>query len=112
MKSIRAINIILAVLAIILIVNLIQPITEITGNLIYNIDTDVPKCYFNNSGELHEIPIDRCCYETQKQLTCRSLDSQVSVLKCYTSETSGRYYLINYKAFNYCKKEGYDVKVD
>lgn len=111
MKLIKIINIALIILAIVLIVNLIQPISTITGNLIYNLDIPQPLCYFYNSGELNAIPIDICCYEIQKKLICKSIDTEEFDLKCYTSEASGRYYLINHKTFNYCKREGYDVKV-
>ena len=110
MKLIEITNIVLIVIALILIVNLIQPISTITGNVLYKIDTSEPRCLFNNMGDLREIPIDKCCYEIQKQLRCKSTNELLD-LKCYTSETSERYYLINYKTFSYCKKEGYHVKL-
>lgn len=112
MGAIRIINVVLLIVAIILFVNLIQPISTITSNVIYKLDTSNPQCYFKNFDELNEIPIDRCCYEIQKQLLCKSTGAGELDLKCYTSESSVRYYLINNKAFNYCKNEGYDVKIE
>jgi len=110
MDAIKIINITLLGIAIVLILNLIQPIGTIVANIIYTLDTSQPQCYFYNSGEINEIQVDRCCYEIQKQLACQSIGKNRE-LKCYTSGSSERYYLINQKAFNYCKKEGYDVKL-
>lgn len=110
MNATKIINIVLLGTSIVLILNLIQPISTITGNMIYTLDSSQAQCYFYNLNETNEIQLDRCCYEIQKQLTCQSMDEN-NELKCYTSKSSERYYLINQKAFNYCKKEGYDVKI-
>ena len=108
---IKVINIALFITALVLVVNLIQPLNRVTGNIIYSLDKSDTECYFNNVGGLQEIPVDRCCYEIQKQLTCESTDEEPG-LKCYTSEISERYYLISHKTLDYCKKEGYDVKIE
>jgi len=107
MKIIKIVNLILFSIIIILILNLIQPLSTLTGNIVYNFDSSQPHCYFYNHGETNEIPTDRCCYEIQKQLLCEP--EKESLKKCYTSESSQRYYLVNNKAYNYCQKEGYDV---
>ncbi len=108
MKLIRIINIVLLMAAVLLIINLIHPISSISGSLTYNLDPSDPECYFINSGNLNEVPIDSCCYEIQKQLHCQPDDTNI---KCYTSETSGKYYSLNQKAFNYCRKDGYDIEI-
>ncbi|UZE94005.1 MAG: hypothetical protein IB618_00295 [Candidatus Pacearchaeota archaeon] len=112
MRAVKTINIILILLVIILAINLIYPLNSVTGDMIYNLDMSSPKCYFQNVDELGEISdINRCCYELQKQLNCKKIDSENFDLYCYISESSDYSYLINYKIFNYCKKEGYDVKI-
>ena len=117
MRVIRLVNIILLISIITLLINLIQKLDleenfeVVKGSIYYSIDFSEPKCFFNNSGELNEIPIDRCCYEVQKQLFCSSIISEEFDFKCYTSSSSERSYLINQKALNYCKKEGYHVRI-
>jgi len=108
MKLIKIINIGLAVLAIALLINIVQPASTITGQLSYHLTLSKPSCNFYNNNLSSEIPIDRCCYEIQKQRICtKEKDTDV---KCYTSENSQRYHLLNQKAFLYCKNQGYDVK--
>lgn len=111
MKLIKAINIFLLVLAVVLFLNLFHPAT-ITTKVFYSLARYDPKCVFYNNGELSEIPLDRCCYDVQNQLDCEPTDQKELDLRCYTSKTSERYYLINYKAFRYCEREGYDVKAE
>jgi len=108
MKTIKIINIILILLAIILTINLIRPFNLIQKDILFSPQN--LECYLNSPAKLNELPIDRCCYEIQRQLSCEYLNA--TKLKCYTSETSERYYLINAETLNYCKKEGYDVKAE
>jgi hypothetical protein len=114
----KLINIVLIAFAVVLFINLFQPpatystFEMVYGSIFYYADSSEPKCFFNNSVELSEIPIDMCCYEIQQQLTCKSIATTGLSFKCYISETSGKYYLINQKTLNYCKKEGYDVKTE
>jgi hypothetical protein len=68
-------------------------------------DPSEPECYFVDSNEKLDIPLERCCFEIEKQLTCKPTEGG---LKCYTS--GERYYLINDKTFTHCTKEGYNVK--
>ena len=103
MNLIKIINILLGVLILILILNIIEPVY--IGNFIYSLDPSEPKCYFSNS---EEVPLDICCYEIEKQLTCESFEDNI---KCFTSRTSGKYYIVNQKAFHQCLKEGYNVEV-
>ena len=110
MKLIKAVNISLFVIALLLAINLIQPISNLTGNIIYILDFSNPKCYFSYAGESNPIPIDMCCHELEQQLACESAELKGFDFRCYISKTSDVYYLINSKASNYCKKEGYDVK--
>ena len=106
--NLRIINVALILLVAILIVNLIKPLPSITGNIAYSLDFSDPECNFYNKGELNDIPIDLCCYELQKQVNCEEMDEYI---KCYISETSGKFYKINSKTLKYCLKEGYDVKI-
>ena len=114
MKIIGIVNIVLIILIITLTINLIFPINKIPGNLdelLFSPPIDDLKCYFSNSGELNKIQINRCCYDIQRQIACKQIDSEELNIKCFISETSESYYLINHETVNYCKKEGYDVKV-
>lgn len=121
----KIVNLVLLLIAILLVLTLIFPEpVSITGGVSYFFDDSEPLCYFENNGEQHQIPVDLCCYEIQSQLNCKEnsdpnnrfnvLDSQGQTtelsLKCYISESSKRFYLINHKMLNYCLKEGYDVK--
>lgn len=107
MKRINLVNIILLSLALVLLINFFYSITLITGNLVYSLDPSSPECYFSYSNNLNEIPIDMCCSEIQKQLFCERSDN--FYVGCFTSEDAK--YLLNKKAFNYCKIEGYDAKI-
>ena len=69
------------------------------------------QCYFFNSNQTNEIPIDRCCYEIQRQLTCKNIREREFDYRCYVSELSEKYYLINKNTMNYCKERGYNVKI-
>jgi len=109
MDMVKVINGILAGLLVILVINLIQPLSAITGNIIFDLDTSEPQCFFHYSGELNQIPADRCCYEIKSQLACTTLGEKG--IKCYVSAASEKYYLINQKLLHYCAKEGYDVKI-
>jgi len=109
MNALTILNLALAFLAVILFLNLVMPLETITGNLIYDLDSSVPRCYFKNIGDINEIPLLNCCIEIQKQMACEKLDAQNGI-KCYNSWSSERYYLVNNKVINYCEKEGYDVK--
>jgi len=111
-KTTKIINIGLVVLIFFLILNLIQPIKEMTGKVVYELDSSSPECYFINGEQSNQITINNCCNEIQKQLRCEFFDKGERNLKCYTSRNSQRYYLINGKAFNYCEIEGYDVKIE
>lgn len=110
--TLGAVNVALGMVAIVLLLNLVMPVGTLTGELVYNLDLSDPECYFSDSGELHEIPLERCCYAIQKQFTCEAVGQEGFDLRCYISKTSERYYLVNDKAFSYCKKEGYDVHVE
>lgn len=106
--NLKAVNLALIALIIASAINLIVPIHEISGDIAYGMDTSEPECHFSYNNELNEIPMGLCCHEIQKQLACKPIDN--SGLKCYTSEDSGIFYLINDKAFMYCQREGYDVR--
>ncbi len=105
MKVIKTVNIFLAIAILILSVNLMKPLS-ITGSSVA--DLSDAECYFVNSGVSNDIPIDGCCYEVQKQLECKKTSKDY---RCYTSESSERYYVVNANALNYCKVGGYDVKI-
>lgn len=110
MRILKILNILLIIAAILLIINLICPIDTIMGNVIYSLDKSEPRCYFMNAGISNEIPINNCCYELYNQLACEQIKGE-SDFSCYVSKTSGRYYLVNKKAIDYCQKEGFDIEI-
>lgn len=110
MRLSSLVNLVLVFIAFLLLINLFYPMSSMTGKISYEFDSSSPECFFVDSGEMHTIAIENCCYEIQRQLACSETKSPGLQLKCYVSILSQHYYLINYKAFNYCKNEGYDVK--
>lgn len=108
MNPITKINVALAVIVGVLLLNLIIPFNSIAGKVVYTLGSSEPSCLFNNPDTSKSIPLDLCCSEIEKQLICKSENHQ---FKCYISESSGRYYLINRQAFNICKEEGYYAKI-
>lgn len=110
MKALKAVNLVLLVVVLLLALNLVMPLNSITGSITYALDSSTPKCQFTNEGKVYDVPTDVCCHEIQKQLTCKDLPAEKLDLKCFVSEASGMYYVINQKVFNYCQKEGYYVK--
>ena len=110
MKPIKILNILLMISVILLVLNLIQPVDSFIGEFLYTLDKSEPECYFMNYGISNKIPISNCCYELHSQLACEQIKGE-SDFTCYVSKTSGRYYLVNKKTINYCKKEGYDIEI-
>ncbi|MBS3118630.1 hypothetical protein J4417_03020 [Candidatus Woesearchaeota archaeon] len=108
MNLITKINVSLASIIVILLVNLLLPLNSIAGKVVYALDSSEPSCMFNNKNISTEIPLDYCCSEIEKQLACKKDNSQ---FRCYISESSGQYYLVNRQAFNTCKEEGYYAKI-
>ena len=109
MKQIKAVNIFLVLIVVLLAVNIVSPLASITGNIAYSLDSSNPVCAFSNKGELKDIPIERCCYELQRQLSCQPISQDDFDYKCSMSEKSEYFYLINNKIAGYCNKGGYDV---
>ena len=109
MNPIKTVNIFLVFIVVLLAVNIISPLDSITGNIAYSLDPSDPVCTFSNKGELKEIPLERCCYELQRQLSCQSISQDDFDYKCSMSKNSQYFYLINNKMSGYCNKEGYDV---
>ena len=110
MTIIKTVNLFLLLIAVLLLVNTISPLTSITGNLAYSLDNSPPLCAFSNKGELKDIPLERCCYELQRQLSCRRVSEGDFDYKCSMSEDSEYFYLTNNKMIGYCSREGYDVQ--
>ncbi|MBU1111848.1 MAG: hypothetical protein ABIG93_03065 [archaeon] len=119
----KTVNLVLLLIVILLVFNLMFPNTNhLTGGLSYFFDNSEPLCYFENARDQRQIPVDLCCYEIQSQINCvksngfNVLDSKGQVSgfdwKCYISEGSERFYLVNNKMLSYCLKEGYDVKTN
>lgn len=101
----KIINIFLTLVLLLLVLNLISfPEEELSFS-----PADF-QCYFFNFNETNEIPLDRCCYEIQRQVSCKLLNSTDFDLKCYNSEESKRYFLVNRNVLDYCRSEGYYVK--
>jgi hypothetical protein len=107
----KIVNIVLVALAVVLALNLLLPFNSLVGNVIYKLDKSEPKCYFSNAADLREIPTDACCFELQKQLACTQTGVADFNIKCYTSESSGTYYLVNNKLVALCNMDGFNVKV-
>ena len=113
----KILNITLSIIIIALVINifgsyLILDTTSLTGQVSYNLDNSEPLCSFKTNQGLNKLSIDQCCYEALLQLECHKLNLEPYDIRCYTSETSPRYLLLNNKAFSYCQKEGYDVKIE
>jgi len=102
-------HLVLIIVALFLVIPLIWSSSNLTGGLMYSLDSSEPVCTFSDSGELHEIPTELCCYEIQAQLMCQAEGKN---FRCFVAENSERFYQINHKMLNYCVKEGYDVKVE
>tara|TARA_Y100000310_G_scaffold304369_1_gene343452 strand:+ start:1907 stop:2239 length:333 start_codon:yes stop_codon:yes gene_type:complete len=107
MKKISTFHIFLLGIIAILGLNLITPLNNQVGFATSLMDTSEEFCTFNNKNQEHTIPLNMCCIEIQRQKECTPFQTNI---KCYTSENSA-YYKTNSKTLNYCKKEGYDVKI-
>jgi len=104
----RATNIFLTIIIVFLTLNLIVSLDRVTGFIVYSLDFSKPICYFYNSGKINQISSKEiCCYQIQKLLECSLINEKF--YKCYVSENSERYYLLNQKMLNYCKIENYHV---
>ena len=104
MRPIQKLNLILLIVALLLLVSIIRPNVAGQGST-YSLDLSEPKCQYYNNGDLTDLPLDSCCYYIQSQLSCEYIAR--NELKCFTIEISERFYLINSKAQDICKKEGY-----
>mgnify|MGYP001569977191 CR=1 FL=1 len=109
-RKIRIINLVLVLLSLILLVNLFFPLKTITGNFIYSLDKTEPLCYFKNGNEINKIPLESCCLEVLKSLKCENSNENSLDFKCLNYEGSQKFFLLNSKALNFCKKEGYYAK--
>jgi hypothetical protein len=124
MRVIKAINLLLILFIIALSLNLVlsnkigiyfedmrNQVEALYGSVVpLSFDINKTKCLFHNDGKLNEIPIDSCCAEIQKQIACKQVSGQ-SDFKCFVSESSERYYLIDRNTINYCEEEGYNAKI-
>jgi hypothetical protein len=107
MEAIDKINIGLAILAVVLALNLVN--SSMVGYVTYTLDLSEPQCSFYNEGDIREIPVNLCCPELQKMLSC-DLSDDKSYYKCYIKENYPRFYVVNHKAMSFCLKEGYYVQ--
>jgi hypothetical protein len=107
MKKLRLVNVVLIVVALVLLIRLL-PLEGISGSAVWFFDLSKPECSFYDAkyGELAIDDLSRCCAEVEKQLTCERADDRIS---CFVAEDSWRY-LLNSKAYNYCKSHGFAVK--
>jgi len=119
----KIVNLVLSLIVVLLVFTLIFPNpVSLTGGISFFFDNSEPLCYFENVGDQRSIPAELCCYEIQSQISCEAsngfnvLDSRGEITKldskCYISEDSERFYLVNNKMLNYCIKEGYNVKTN
>ena len=108
MKKVQIINMILFIGIILLAINLVKD--HIQPNLILN--EEKLGCIFYDSQNLREMPLDLCCLELQKQVVCtKSNATNKEELICYVSKESERGYTSNLDTINYCKREGYEIKI-
>jgi len=108
-RALRAINILLLIVAAFLLMTWIFS-GSTTGFVSYSLSSEEPKCKFISSDDYaHDIEnLDLCCFEIQKMLKCEEIEGDFDYV-CYNLKEGNRYY-INSKTFNYCLKEGYDIR--
>ncbi len=109
MNFLTKINLVLAVIAGVLLLNLSIPFDSIAGKVVHTLDDSEPACSFNDQGISLDLSLNDCCSEIEKQFACKREDN--NQLRCYISESSGRYYLVNRQAFKICEEEGYYAKI-
>ena len=71
----------------------------------YSSTSDSPECVFNNSGNISEIPVDRCCFEAREKAQC---STEAGKLSCSNSE--GSELELNSKAVDYCSSKGISLE--
>ena len=108
MKLITSVNVILTITAVLLLINLLYPLKSVTAWAVYELDTEEPTCTFYNKEDSVNLNIEQCCYDIQNQLKC---EKDQSLINCYTKKDSVKFE-VNSKTFNYCKKQGFDIKLE
>lgn len=105
-------NLILIIIAAILILNMIIPLKPVTGGAIFSYDTDNAACLYTYNEESTEMPVDLCCNEVQKLLSCDTLIDDPNYYQvCYTSnDPSEPHYYLNSDAYNYCILNGFAIQ--
>ncbi|MBI4096003.1 MAG: hypothetical protein HY438_04025 [DPANN group archaeon] len=110
MGKLAILNIVLLIAALVLLLNLAGP-ADITANVVYALDKSEPKCIFEYQGSQSAIDdINQCCFELQQQRTCSQDGAVNSDYACSTSDYGAKY-TVNTKAINYCKTQGYRIKL-
>jgi len=108
MRIANIINFALLLVIIFLGINLIDP--TLTGNIVQSIDNSEAQCTFTNNGELNNLTAQYCCVQIAKMYDCQEIVSDTYSKKCFISENSEKYFLVNDKMLDICRQEGYDVK--
>jgi hypothetical protein len=106
MKLIKAVNLGLLVIAIGLLIFVTGSLDKITGAISYSFDQNPTKCTHAFGTELE---IESCCFQVEQLIGCKK--SSKNLYECKNSIDSENTFYLNQKAFNYCKKSGYDVKI-
>ena len=111
------INLSLGIIALILILVLLGLKMPSIGDALYYLDPSQAYCLAGYQEKYSLIDIDFCCLEIQQQLIkgepvnkiINVDDQQISVTKNYYVSKDTINYLINQKAYRYCKNNGFIV---
>jgi hypothetical protein len=106
MKLIKAVNLGLLVIAIGLLIFVTGSLDKITGAISYSFDQNPIECTHALGTELE---INSCCFQVEQLIGCKK--SSKKFYECKNSINSEDIFYLNQKAFNYCKKNEYDVKI-
>lgn len=87
------------------------------GNALYYLDSSQAYCLTGYQGKYSLMDTDACCLELQQQLvkgepaaqTITLNNEPISVTKNYYTSPNTINYLINQKAYRYCKNNGFAV---
>src|SRR3989344_7738162 len=109
------INVALVLLALVFIMGLFGVRLPDLGQASYYFDKEEPLCVVSFQGRQSVLPdLGQCCRQLQQQLYCDTFQEEVEIVrtmqgvdkKCYISESTP-VYIVNTKAYTYCRKEGW-----
>lgn len=111
------INVSLGIIAVILLLAFFGLKFPTMGNALYYLDSSQASCLTGYQGKYSLMDTDTCCLELQQQLvkgesvaqTITVNSEPISVTKNYYTSKNTINYLINQKAYRYCKNNGFMV---